>query len=162
MTDGNRDEMNCEWVRDMYPDVLHGKVEAAVAERVRTHVGSCDECRGEIALLEAIHAQNAPVPAGLHERILDAVGRPAPRFRIQAGRIAMAATVAAALIGGSLILHQQVPAPAHMEAGPAAAAATAHHGIGAVGVEDAMLSGKTSLDDLTVEQLEKLLGETIS
>lgn len=152
--------MNCEWIRDIYPDVLNGKVDSAIAQGVREHIASCDECRADAALIDVIHSYRAPLPADLHERVLRAVAQPRSRFRLPAARIAMAATVAAAFIGGSLLL-ERIPTSSE-PVGAATPSVTDHQGLGSVGVEDAMLSGKTSLDDLTVEQLEKLVGETRS
>ena len=148
---------NCENVRDIYPDILHGAVDAATSARVRAHIASCDECAAECALLDALYAQPVVVPSGLEARVSQAVKRVKPmRWYIGRGQLAMAATLAFALIGGSAILQMQqreeVQSPA-----PTTVAPAPH--IGAVGVEDAMLSGKSSLDDLSVEQLKKLLGE---
>jgi anti-sigma factor RsiW len=147
--------LNCEYVLDVYPDVLSGKADAALAQSVRAHIASCDECRADAAVIEAIRAQPMSVPAGLHERVLHAAAQPQPRWRIGRGELAMAATLAVALIGGAIIMQTQIPSPTINTP----VTAQSPHSIGAVGVEDAMLTGKTSLDDLSVEQLEKLLGE---
>jgi anti-sigma factor RsiW len=152
---GSGTGLNCEYVLDVYPDVLSGKADAALAQSVRTHIASCDECRADAAVIEAIRAQPTPLPAGLHERVLHAAAQPQSRWRIGRSELAMAATLAVALIGGAIIMQTQMPSPRVN----APVATQAPHSIGAVGVEDAMLSGKSSLEDLSVEQLEKLLGE---
>lgn len=146
--------LNCEYVRDVYPDVLNGQADAALVQSVRAHIAACAECRAEIAVIEAINAHGLLVPAGLEERVLNAARQPQPRWRIGRSDLAMAATLAAALIGGSIIMETRIP-----ESSPPTAAKPAAHGIGTVSVEAAMLSGKTSLEDLSVEQLETLLGE---
>lgn len=147
--------MNCEAVRDAYPNVMNGAATPAVIESVRAHLSSCDECRAECALLDAIYAQPMMVPSGLHERIVAGVAHaPAPR-RFRVSDIAMAATLAAALIGGAVIQNRQ----SEETATAPVAAASRPQTIGSVGVEDALLTGKASLDDLSVEQLEQLLGE---
>ena len=152
--------LNCEYVRDVYPDVLSGAADALVADVVRDHLATCADCREEAALIAALQHAPAPVvPAGLHERVVQSTARPRARWRIHAGDVAMAATLAAALIGGGIYLQQQKQPLADA---PAPAAVRPAHSLGAVGVEDALMTGKSSLDDLSVEQLEKLLGEVQS
>ena len=145
--------INCEYVRDVYADVLHGRAAADTVTAVRAHLAGCAECREEVRLVEALHGAAATVPAGLHERVMRDVASPAPRRGLAPRHLAMAATVAAALIGGTLLLNRDrspVNAPAtNTESG----------GLGFVTVEAAMVSGTSSLQDLTVEELEQLLGE---
>lgn len=141
--------LNCEYVRDVYPDVLNGTAASELAQAVRAHVASCDECRGEVAVLEMIHAAPVTVPAGLHARVTKAVLQPKQRWRFSRNELAMVATLAVALIGGSVLL-QTTSQPRPEEA---------KQGFGFVSVEDAMMSGKASLDDLSVEELETLLQE---
>jgi len=151
--------MTCENVRDIYPEMLHGKVDTATATRVRAHLAACDECAAECAMLDSIHAQPVIVPSALEARVRTAVKQVKPvRWYIGRSQLAMAATLAFALIGGSAILEMQQKEEAQTAAPAPAVSAPAPH-IGAVGVEDAMLSGTASLDDLSVEQLKKLLGE---
>jgi predicted anti-sigma-YlaC factor YlaD len=145
-------DLNCEYVRDVYPDVLNGKLDASLAQRVRAHVAACDECRGEAALLEALHAHPTQVPAGLHERVVRNATRVRPVWRWSRADLAMVATLAAALIGGSVIMQGR-------RIGAGERTVPAEAAIGYVGVEGTMLSGKASLDDLSVEELETLLGE---
>lgn len=149
-------DLNCEYVRDTYPDVLHGRADAALVQRVNAHLRQCDECRAEAAVLDALNREPVYVPNGLEERIAHAVRKPRARWPVSASSIGMAATLAAALIGGSIILNSQDEEPAVPAANVRPPAASS---IGAVGVDAAMMSGKSSLEDLSVEQLEKLLGE---
>lgn len=141
-------QLNCEYVREVYPDVLNGHAAAETAATVRTHLASCADCREATALLARIHAAPVTVPPQLHERVLAAraAERSWPRLR----HYAMAATVAAAAIGGSLLFTMDRTRPLETNA-PV--------GLGFLTVEDAMLSGTASLQDLTVEELEQLLGE---
>jgi anti-sigma factor RsiW len=154
-------KLNCEYVRDVYPDVVNGTAEPSLELAVRAHLAECEECRAEAALVDALHAEQIVLPAGLHERVARAAVQPQRRaWHLRRSDIAMAATLAAALLGGGLYLQLQDDTPA-----PATANAVQHtpaHGLGSVGVEDAMISGKSSLDDLSIEQLEKLLGEVQS
>ena len=148
--------LSCEYVRDVYPDVMNGIADAALIQSVRAHIAECDDCRADVALLEALHAHQPSVPGSLHERVATAVAQRRGRQRFSRSNMAMAATLAAALIGGSVILQTQQRAAGRPET---TRQAEAPLGVGFVGVEDAVLSGQGSLDDLSVEQLEKLLEE---
>lgn len=139
--------LNCEYVREIYPDVLNQTADASTVIAVRAHIARCAECRAEAALLEQLHGTAFAVPSGLPERIIGELTRAAPRHRIR--HFAYAATIAAAVIGGSILLSQRDRAQ------PAAEV----EGLGFVSVEDAMVTGTSSLRDLTIEELEALLGE---
>jgi hypothetical protein len=152
--------LNCEYVRDVYPEVLNGSAQPVIVQSVRAHIASCDDCRAEIAIIEAIHARPMRVPDGLHDRVMQSASQRPSRWQFSRNDMLMAATLAAALIGGSVLMRRPEPRPTTV-ATPAADE-TATRSLGAVNVEDAMLSGKASLDDLSVEQLEKLLQEVES
>jgi predicted anti-sigma-YlaC factor YlaD len=139
--------LNCEYVREVYPDVLNNAADAATATVVRAHIARCDDCRAEAALIDELHRAVVKVPTGLHERIVGDLTRTRRRFGMR--HLAYAATVAAAVIGGSILLNQ----------GERTKPAVAADGLGFVTVEDAMVSGTSSLQDLTIEELEQLLGE---
>ena len=144
--------MNCEYVREVYVDVLYGRVSEEIAAAVRTHLAECGDCRAEVELVDSLQAAPVTVPDGLHARIMRDVANP-PRRRAPAARhLAMAATVAAALIGGTIMLQSdRSPVNPSPQLGDG--------GLGFVTVEAAMVSGTGSLQDLTVEELEQLLGE---
>jgi hypothetical protein len=89
------------------------------------------------------------------------VRRPAQRALSQPARLALAATVAAALLGGSLILDragllQRTTDPARamvsLDEGDASALSWA-------AAEDPLLHGSFALQQLSVEELELLLAE---
>src|SRR5688500_971702 len=125
--------MNCEYVREMYPDVLNGTANAETAGAVRAHIAQCAECAAEAALLAQVHAAPIAVPAGLHERVLTALdGTSRARRTISKRHLGLAATVAAALIGGAILFDTGSSEP------PSA-------GLGVVTVEAAMVSGTGSL-----------------
>ena len=148
-------ELNCEYVRDVYPDVLNGQADAALETAVRAHVARCAECREETDAVDAIFAGSIVAPPELRERVLaEWVAQPARRAS-GVRYIAIAATVAAALIGGSLLWNRTSdnggqPLVVNEQRGP---------DLGVVTVEAALVSGTESLQDLTVEELEQLLGE---
>jgi hypothetical protein len=147
-------ELNCEFVRDVYPDMLDGTADAPTSDAVRAHLVSCAECRAEAEAVTAIFAGALIAPPSLHARVMTeyraSVAQPT-RFGFGIRQVAVAATVAAAVIGGSVLFrssNEQVQPTAVAEAP-----------IGAVTVEAAFVSGTESLQDLTVEELEQLLGE---
>jgi predicted anti-sigma-YlaC factor YlaD len=141
-------QLDCDYVRDSYPEVLNGEADAARVQQVRAHIASCEACRAEAAIVDALHAQTIEAPVGLHARIRAAAVSPSPRAGIPTARIVMAASVAIALIGGSALLRS------HEET-----VVSASTGFGFVSVEAAMLSGKASLSDWSEEELELLLEE---
>jgi hypothetical protein len=144
--------LNCEYVREVLPDVLHGNAEARTVAAVREHLTECADCRAEFALIEGLKQAPVSVPAGLHERVLGALAaRPRTR-RLSPRHVALAAMLAAALIGGPVLFERLRPPGATPE-GPTSG------GLGVVTVEAAMVTGAGSLQDLTVEELEQLLGE---
>lgn len=145
--------VNCEYVREVFPDVLHGKADAELATVVRLHIAGCAECRAEAEVIAGLFGATVPVPAGLHERVIRAYQATSRARRIAPRHLAMAATVAAALIGGTLLIDSTrspvvTPVTTSQESG-----------LGVVTVDAAMATGTGSLEDLTVEELEQLLGE---
>jgi len=148
--------LNCEYVVELYPDVLNGKLTAEAAEAVRTHIASCDECRAAAALLDIVYADHVVAPASLRERVAHGLVQAPAKRRFSRSNMTMVATLAAALIGGSVILQTR---PSGTQQSRTVVQAAAPPAVGFVGVEDAMLSGDASLEDLSVEQLEQLLGE---
>lgn len=145
--------LNCEYVREAYPDVLRGSAAVSTAAAVRHHIATCDECRAEAEMIARLQVAQPQVPAELHERIMAEVATRKRSRRFAPRHIALAATVAAALIGGPLLLNR-LRAPEL-----AAPVSAGNRGLGVVTVEAAMMTGTGSLQDLTVEELEQLLGE---
>jgi anti-sigma factor RsiW len=145
--------MNCDYVREVYADVMHGRAAAETVTAVRAHLAGCMDCREEVRLVEALHAATVAVPAALHERVMGDLANASPARGPAPRRLAMAATVAAALIGGTVLLNND-----RSRSNPAGTASE-DGGLGFVTVEAAMVSGTGSLQDLTVEELEQLLGE---
>ena len=146
--------LNCEYVREVYPDVLHGKVTAGTSATVRAHIAHCAGCREEAELIERLHRVQVTLPAGSHERVFARLAQQ-PRVRWLPRYVALAAMLAAALMGGPVLL-ESLREP---DGGSGSAAPTAAAGLGVVTVEAAMVTGAVSLQDLTVEELEQLLGE---
>jgi hypothetical protein len=140
--------LNCEYIREIYPDVLNRSADANTVATVRGHLAQCDECRAEAEVLQIVHGARVEVPAGLHDRVISRLNATTTSRFPRTRHLAFAATVAAAIIGGAILFDtDQRPATPSTE------------GLGFVTVEDAMVSGTSSLQDLTVEELEQLLGE---
>ena len=149
---------DCDTMRDLLPAFVRGELlphETACAEY---HLQTCADCRGEHALVALMQDVLVPVPAGLEARVVMAV-RAAPRVAPQRwipARLAMAATLAAALLGGTVIFNQL-----HLEQQPAetTAASDPTEDLSWAAAELPMLHGGADLADLTVEELERLLAE---
>jgi predicted anti-sigma-YlaC factor YlaD len=150
---------DCDNVRDLLPLQQRGQLLAGEAAAVDTHLTGCAECRREAALIGAVLRAGPAVPAGLEARVLLAVRAGAVRRPRAPVRLAMAATVAAAVLGGSLVLQQlgHGPAPTATPVGltdelsaPAVSWAVAF---------DPLLQASSALQQLSLEELELILLE---
>lgn len=138
---------DCEAIRDMLPSLIRGEMLPHEAASAEVHLDGCADCRAEANIVRLLQNGLAPVPPGLETRVLAAVRRRSVMRGLPA-RLAMAATLAAAVIGGSLIFDRTGDRnPADLEAVSWAAA------------EDPLLHGGSELQDLSVEELEMLLVE---
>lgn len=138
---------DCEAIRDLLPSLMRGEMlphETTVAE---LHLDTCAECRAEADIVRVLQETLAPVPAGLESRVISAVRRRS-LLRGTPARLALAATLAAAVIGGSLVYDRgRNGSDLDVEAVTWAAA------------QDPLLHGSSELHELSVEQLELLLEE---
>jgi hypothetical protein len=154
-------EMNrydCESVRDLLPLQARGQLLQHEAGAVDLHLGSCAHCREEDALVRLLAGALPEVPAGLPQRVLMAVRRPAP-VRWAPGRLAMAATLAAALIGGLLVV-QRAGYDLAPDALPGALVFDdVTPPLSWAMADDPLLGGGTALPELSLEELELLLAE---
>lgn len=149
---------DCDAVRDLLPAIVRDE-RGAGDHAAREHLASCDACRAEAAVVRMVQDALEPVPPGLEERVLRAVRvAGAPRRRSPA-RLAMAATLAAAVLGGALIA-ERFGTPWSAERDELAEFdVSAASLIGWVDGEDPLLHGGASLEELTVDELELLLTE---
>lgn len=144
--------ISCEHVRDLLP--LQGHEDMAGA--VDAHLAGCAACRAEAELVALLRSGLDPVPAGLEARVLDAVrSRPGTRPVFTPGRFAMAATLAAAVIGGAAIWTSQSEPPAAQ----AVASAGEIMDMAWDTEGDPLLHSGSTLQQLSVEELELLLAE---
>jgi hypothetical protein len=150
---------DCERIRELLPSLVRGELSARDAIISQTHADSCAECSSELRLVRLIADTMAPVPAGLEERVITAVrtARPVQQMRRWTpARLAMAATIAAAMIGGSAIYQRmRIGGPATGEMLSMNDASYA----GWAAAEDAMLHGGSAIQEMSVQELELILAE---
>lgn len=138
---------DCEAVRDLLPSLTRGEMLPHEVTLVELHLDACAECTAEAGIVRLLQSTLAPMPAGLEERVLAAVRRRS-LLRGRPARLALAATLAAAVIGGSLI-YERAGARADLDIEAVSWAAA----------QDPLLHGGSELHELSVEQLELLLEE---
>ena len=123
MTQCTRDDM-----RDLLPDLLHDRLDAATRAEVTRHVAACAECEAELELLRSMRSALAPAPRVDVRRIAAAVaasrvakqepdvrplgapGAAAARRRV-AWRIAAAFVVAALGLTTWMLSHRSTSEP---------------------------------------------------
>ena len=104
-------------IREMLPDLLHGKLDASARARVEAHVASCDECTEELEVLRTVKSAAVFIPPIDVDRvvrqippyrvIVPAAQAPA-RTRVVSWLVAASLAVVV-LGGGSLLMIQQKP-----------------------------------------------------
>jgi predicted anti-sigma-YlaC factor YlaD len=138
---------DCEAIRDLLPSLMRGEMLPHEATLAELHLDACTECRAEAEIVRLLQGTLAPVPAHLETRVIAAVRRRTV-LRGRPARLALAATLAAAVIGGSLLYDRAgVGTDLDVEAVSWAAA------------QDPLLHGGSELHELSIEQLELLLEE---
>jgi hypothetical protein len=144
----------CESIRDQLPDLASGRLDAEL-EPGRAHLTACVECRAELEVVELLR-RTAPIPAvGLEQRVLQSVRRPRRRFWTPQV-MSVAATIAAALIGGTA-LFRMASSPLDVDA--RYAAETLVGGFSWSQPGDPLLLMSPGLHALSADELEALLME---
>jgi anti-sigma factor RsiW len=156
-------------VRDFLPDLVHGRLGEIDTATMLAHIEACDACAAEVKLLRSVR-QDAPLAPSIDvTRIVAALPSPVvapvseaparPAYRTGAWKfVATAAVVLVAAVAGTRLLDNPaelglpavVQEPATAEAASTAAVATE---------PSASLAMVASVDDLTDDQLEELLGD---
>ena len=118
-----RDCTNAE-MRDLLPDVLHGRVTPEQRTVVERHLAGCEPCRQELALLTHVR-EAAPSP----QVNVDAIARALPAYRASRPRFASPVfRIAAGLIlvagAASLLLRDQDGGPRPLDTVAVATPAT--------------------------------------
>ncbi|MGN1001691.1 MAG: zf-HC2 domain-containing protein [Oscillospiraceae bacterium] len=101
----------CERIQELISLLLDGELSEAEEQTVREHIADCAECRemyeAFAAVSDAMRADAAPVPDGLHEKIMDGVraaGRKKPGRVIHLRRYVTAAACLVVILGAVLAL----------------------------------------------------------
>jgi anti-sigma factor RsiW len=91
-------------VRDLLPDLVHGRLDQATRAMVESHVADCADCRAELALLRDLRAATGRTPA----LNLGAIAAAVPAYRAPVRRSWVgwrtAAAVTLVVAGGSSII----------------------------------------------------------
>ena len=97
-------------VRDLLPDLLHGRLDAVTRASVASHVSGCADCQGELALLRDLRSTIHVAPS----LDLGAISAAMPRYRAPVQRSWVGWRTAAAITvivagGSSVALIQRGP-----------------------------------------------------
>ena len=114
-------------LRDLLPDLLHDRLNAAERRRVEAHVAECEDCRAELALLRDLRGTLRRVPAVEVGAIVAAIPPYRPPVRRSWGGWHAAAAAALIAVGGTSIAiasHTSVPPTAATAAATAPVAVT--------------------------------------
>ena len=91
-------------IRDLLPDLVNDRLAPDQRAEVEAHLGSCDTCREELALLRGMRRSMHRAPAGAVADIVGAL----PAYRAPAARLGKGWRIAAALLliagGGTSIV----------------------------------------------------------
>lgn len=100
-------------IRDLLPDLLHGRLDAAERERVEAHVAGCEPCRDELALLRDLRTTMRRAPAMDATAIAAAIAPYRAPVRRSWATWRAAAAIATIAIGGTsiAIVNRQPNAP---------------------------------------------------
>ncbi|HSJ14879.1 MAG TPA: anti-sigma factor [Longimicrobiales bacterium] len=143
----------CDHVRERLPELLRDELGATERRELERHVDGCADCQAERRVLRAVLDALPEIPGTLEARVLAAQRRPPVRpARLSPARLGMAATVAAAVIGGALMIDAGLGRPSGNGTVPAGETALLP-----AYVEP--LVPRSVLPELTEAELEQLLKE---
>lgn len=112
-------------IKEMLPDLLHGKLDADARAQVEAHVASCEACTEELEVLRKVKSAAVFIPAIDVDRVVRQI-RPyraiVPATQVPARSRLVAWLVAASLVvvvlgGGSLLMIQKKPTLAPVATG---------------------------------------------
>jgi anti-sigma factor RsiW len=141
-------------IRDLLPDLLHGRLDAASRDRVESHVRGCESCRRELALLRQVRHAAPQVTIDVNRIVaaLPPAGRRRAAWRAHVWQ--MAAAVVFLAVGGSAVARYVTHATRSDSARPGAVAS---NGDTSANTNDVELSVGYGYTDLTDAQLQTLL-----
>jgi hypothetical protein len=114
-------------MRDRLPDLVHDRLPATLRAELHAHLNQCADCRAELALLERVRAAATAVSvdAGRIVAALPAYRAPSVWRRATQSRALRIAAVIVLVIGGSMLVSDDVPQTAEEPgAAPVARVAT--------------------------------------
>jgi anti-sigma factor RsiW len=162
-------------MREALPDLLHDRLDAAAAARVRAHVAACTECAAELELLQRVQRAYASVPAvdtaaivrALPARRRASVARARTTYSLGVLRLAAAVVF---VVGGALVLRTVIAGSPQgsdttgqltLQAGdsaPAIVPETASTRSPESAAPRVLAMSISEVDDLEADELETLLG----
>lgn len=90
-------------IREALPELLHGRLDAIKAPKVREHIARCAECAAELELLQRVQRAYAATPAVNTAAIVAALPRRRTRRAFSLGILRAAAAIVLLLAGGLII-----------------------------------------------------------
>ncbi|MBL8959557.1 MAG: zf-HC2 domain-containing protein [Gemmatimonadetes bacterium] len=161
-------------IRELLPDLLHGRLDATRVALVEGHLSECADCREELDLLRSARAvlTGAPAPRIDHQAILAAVARSRAAAPARPMRWRWAAAITLVVLGGTSVatavrsfrnepITDSIPVPAivaTIDTPSATSTATPVAVPPAVEPAAARLTAGGGIDDLADEDLEALIG----
>jgi predicted anti-sigma-YlaC factor YlaD len=149
--------MDCGTACDLLPLLERGGLGSQQRAAVGLHLEDCGDCRAEAGIVALLAGAAPRAPAGLDERVLAAVRTRQSRRRNPA-RVAAAASVAIAVLGGSL-LFQRIAGPVEPEPVATVVLEDITPALSWAVPLDPMLYGGPAFEHLSVEELELVLSE---
>jgi predicted anti-sigma-YlaC factor YlaD len=147
-------DVRCETARELIPDLVGGRLDAAEAARVAAHVEACADCRADAELARLLYVARPQVPAGLAGRV-----RASMRGDRQRGRRpwwGMAAAAVAVLALGIGVASRSANDSDTVVPGFVAQGTSP---TGAWVTDNGMVAGAPALDGLSDDALQALLEE---
>jgi hypothetical protein len=150
--------IDCGTARDLLPLASRGALLVHEAAAVEAHTAACRDCASEAEVVRQLAEATWRAPAGLEARVRQAV-LAQPRTAWAGWRVAaLAATLAAAVLGGRIMLERQGAEQDDALAWHAPAGLTAAPASWAVDL-DPLLRDAAALELLSLEELELVLAE---
>lgn len=147
-------ETRCEMIRERLPDFVGARLAPEHSAEVEAHLGGCEECRDEAALIASLYAARPAAPAELSGRIVRAARAPL-RHAYHPWWGVAAASVAAVALGIGVSSRDALPADDAEVPGIVAGAGEASIWV----ADDGLVAGAPALDGLSDEALLLLLEE---
>lgn len=158
-------------MREALPELLHGRLDAYHAARVREHVAGCAECSAELELLERVRRAYMAPPAVDTARIVQSLPTRRQRRTVGISLLRVAAAVVLLLGGGlvarvvmtgthdavdsTLVLQPVDTSPALL---PVTSDSPSARPAGSTSAPRVLAMSLSELDDLDAEDLETLMG----